>query len=137
MPYCEKCGTETTTEMAFCPKCGAPIKIEQPSDWRTQLRESRREWRERRRELRSQRRGYEKNEKEEGWEKTEKHEYIFLGPLIGGLVIVFLGVLLYLLVAGRFGIEILVALFFVFVGAIILAGAAYGVIIAGRRHPRS
>lgn len=122
--------------MVFCPRCGASLRTDSTVDWRDELRARRREWRERRRDLRSQRRQAEKSEQEEEWEKTEKHEYIFLGPLIGGLVLIVFGAFLYLLIAGGYGAQILIALFFVFVGVIIIAAAVYGAIMAGRRHPR-
>jgi hypothetical protein len=137
LPNCPKCGSEVDETMVFCPRCGASLRVESTVDWRDELRARRREWRERRRELRSQRRQAEKSEKEEKWEKTEKHEYIFLGPLIGGLVLIIFGAFLYLLIAGGYGAQILTASFFVFVGVIIIAAAVYGAIIAGRRHPRT
>jgi small-conductance mechanosensitive channel len=121
--------------MGFCPRCGASLRAESQVDWRDELRARRREWRERRRELRSQRRQAEKSEKEEKWEKAEKHEYIFLGPLIGGLVLIIFGAFLYLLIAGGYGAQILIASFVVFVGVIIIAAAVYGAIMAGRRYP--
>lgn len=136
VPNCPKCGSEVDETMVFCPRCGASLRAESMLDWRDELRARRREWRERRRELRSQRRQSRKSEKEEKWEKTEKHEYLFLGPLIGGLVLIIFGAFLYLLIAGGYGAQMLTALFFVFVGVIIIAAAVYGVIMAGRRHPR-
>jgi hypothetical protein len=69
-------------------------------------------------------------------EKTEKHEYVFAGPLIGGLVFTVLGTLRYFFITNGFGVEILSALFFVLVGAIIIAAAVYGAVVAGRRHPK-
>jgi len=87
--------------------------------------------------LRSQRRAAEKSEKEEEWEKREeRHEYVFLGPMVGGLVLALLGALLYLLVTGVFGVEALTASFFVVVGVIIIAAAVYAIVVAERRHPR-
>ena len=136
MPNCPKCGSEVDETMVFCPRCGASLRAESPVDWRDELRARRREWRERRRELRRQRRKAERSEKEEKWEKTEKHEYMFLGPLIGGLVLIIFGAFLYLLIAGGYGAQILIASFVVFVGVIIIAAAVYGAIMAGRRHPR-
>ena len=136
VPYCPKCGAEVNEEMAFCPKCGASLMAEQPVDWRKQLRESRREWRERRRELRRQRREAERSEMEGEWEKAEMHEYVFLGPLIGGSVFIVFGVLLYFLVTGVFSVKTLAALFFVVIGVIIIAAAVYSIVVAERRHPR-
>jgi uncharacterized membrane protein YvbJ len=136
MSHCPKCDSEVNEEMAFCPKCGAPLRTERPEDWREELRSKRREWREHRREWRRQGREAEKNQEEEKWEKTEKHEYIFAGPLIGGLVLIILGVLLYFFITNGFSVEILAALFFVLVGAIIIAATVYGAVVAGRRHPK-
>jgi len=136
LPNCPKCGPEVDETMVFCPRCGASLRAESTVDWRDELRARRREWRERRRELRGQRRQAEKSERKEKWEKTEKHEYTFLGPLIGGLVLIIFGAFLYLLIAGGYGAQMLTALFFVFVGVTIIAAAVYGVIMAGRRHPR-
>jgi hypothetical protein len=138
VPHCPKCGAEVDEKMAFCPKCGASLEAQRPVDWREQRREIRREWRERRRELREQRRGAEKHEEDE-WEKTEKyekHEHVFIGPFIGGLIIIFLGILFYLLTIGGAGAETLLASFFLAVGLIIVAAAIYGLVIASRRHPK-
>jgi hypothetical protein len=124
--------------MTFCPKCGASLEAQRPVDWRERRREIRREWRERRRELRQQRREAEKHEKDE-WEmeKYEKHEHVFIGPFVGGLIIIFLGILFYLLTIGGAGAETLLASFFLAVGLIIVAAAIYGLVIVSRRHPKS
>jgi len=87
VPNCPKCGSEVDENMAFCPKCGASLSAAGPTDWREDWRARRREWREQRRDLRRQRRHAGRSEKQEEWEKSEKHEYMFLGPIIGGLVI--------------------------------------------------
>lgn len=122
--------------MVFCPKCGASLRTESTADWRDELRARRREWKDQRRQLRNQRGQAARSEKQEKWEKTEKHEYVFLGPLIGGLVLIIFGAFLYLIIQGGYNSQILLALFFFFVGVIIIAAAAYGAIMAGRRHPR-
>jgi uncharacterized membrane protein YvbJ len=136
MPSCPKCGSEVDEKMAFCPKCGAALKIEQPANQRDEWRAKRREWREQRREERRQMMQAEKGEKGEKWEKTEKREYTFLGPLIGGLVLIILGVFLYFSIVGGFGVQLLGALLLVFVGVIIIGFAVYFIVVAERRHPR-
>lgn len=60
---------------------------------------------------------------------------MFIGPLIGGLLLIALGALLYFLAVGGFDTQMLSALFFVFVGAIIIAAAVYFIVVTGRRHP--
>ena len=136
MPKCPKCGSEVDDQMVFCPKCGASLRTESTADWRDELRARRREWRERRRQLRNQRRQAARSEKEGQRERTEKHEYIFLGPLIGGSVLIIFGAFLYLIIQRGYSSQILLALFLFFIGVIIIAAAAYGAIGAGRRHPR-
>ncbi|HXX87059.1 MAG TPA: zinc ribbon domain-containing protein [Candidatus Acidoferrum sp.] len=135
MPNCPKCGADVDEKMVFCPKCGAALQTQQPADWRERRREIRNEWRERRRQMKQQRHENEKGEAA-GWEKTEKHEYFLIGPLIGGLILIFLGIALYLVLVGGAGAEALWASFLVVVGLIIIVGAIYGVLVAGRRHPK-
>lgn len=82
MPYCSNCGTEVTEDMVFCPKCGAPIKgvkPETPTEYGRERRERRRD---------------------EKAEKHEKQEHPFIVPLIGGLILIFLGVASYLQTIG-------------------------------------
>ena len=88
--------------------------------------------------MRQDRSGAEKTEKAVGEknEKYEKHEYVFIGPLAGGLILMFLGIVFYLLVKGGVAAEILWASFFIVVGLVIIAAAAYGLLVARHRHPR-
>lgn len=82
----------------------------------------------------------EKQEKGEHYEKGEayeKREFSFIGPLIGGLIVIFLGVLLYLQVTGYFGIEMAGALFFVIIGVIVIAVGLYAASVARKRHPQT
>lgn len=91
MVSCQRCGAEVSDDMAFCPKCGNPLKVAQtaaPTDWRSERRERRKPEK------------AEKNEKQEKGEKYEKREHPFIGPLIGGLVLVLLGVVSYLQILG-------------------------------------
>lgn len=125
MSYCPKCGTKVSEEMAFCPKCGAPLKAEKPPTEVAPPAEYRREKAEKAEK-------HEKVEKREKTEKYEKREFGVIGPLVGGLILIFLGLMFYLQVTGFLGWEILWAFFFVIVGIIIIIGAVY----AARRHPR-
>ena len=136
MPNCPKCGADVDEKMVFCPKCGAPLQTQQPVDWRERRREIRNEWRERRRQLRQQRWESEKGEGA-GWERPEKHEYFLIGPLVGGLILIFFGIILYLVLVGGVGAEGLLASFLVAIGLIIVVGVIYGVLVAGRRHPKT
>ena len=125
MPYCQKCGTEIREEMVFCPQCGAPLKAA-PAPQRAEKAEK-------------QEKG-EKGEKREKTEKTEKHEkreFGVIGPLIGGLILVFIGLMSYLQVAGLLRTEVASALFFIIIGIIIVIGSIYAALMASRRHPRT
>jgi len=125
MSYCPKCGTKVSEEMAFCPKCGAPLKAEKPpteappTGYRSEKAEK-----------------AEKHEKQEKGEKTEKHEkreFGFIGSLIGGLILIFFGLMSYLQVTGFLGREVVGALFLILIGIMIIIGGLY----AARRHPRT
>ncbi len=126
MPYCQKCGTNVREEMAFCPKCGAPLKVEKPPAPAIR-RDEKAEKREKR----------EKEEKGEKAEKYEKREFGVIGPLIGGLVLIFLGLMFYLQVTGFLGRQAATALFLIIVGIVIIIGVLYATMIAARRHPRT
>jgi hypothetical protein len=129
MSYCPKCGSKVEGEMSFCPKCGAPLNVEKVATVTAETTPAYR--RDEKTEEKS-----EKHEKGEKSEKHEKHEYGFIGPLIGGVILLFIGAALYLRVTG-YDPAILWALFFVLIGVLIIVGGIYGVITAGRRHPRT
>jgi len=131
MSYCPNCGNKLDEEMAFCPKCGAPLKVKQPpaeaaripAPVRTEKAEK-----------------HEKGEKEEKREKTEKYEkreFGFMGPLIVGLILIFLGLMSYLQLTGFIGREIAGALFLFIIGIIIIIVGIYAAMMAARRHPRT
>jgi len=127
LSHCPKCGNEVTEEMAFCPKCGAALRAE-PITVETRRRTYYRDEK------------AEKEEKGEKGEKGEKHEkrgYSILGPLIGGLILIFIGLTSYLAITGAIDTRMVWALFFVMIGVIIIVGAIYGSLMAGRRHPRT
>lgn len=124
MPYCPKCGNRIDDEMVFCPKCGAALKATQPPTAPAPSTVVYRNEKE------------EKNEKHEKGEKHEKRMHGFIGPLIGGLVLVFIGLMAFLRLTIQMKPEVLDALFFVVVGAVIIIWAVYGGTLARRRHPQ-
>ena len=128
MPFCPKCGAEIHEEMAFCPKCGAPSKAEMPPAEAVAPERYRREKEEKAEKAKKR----EKEEKGERPEKYEKREVSAIGPLIGGLFLIFLGLALYLQVMGYRIWEFAGALFLVIVGIIIIIAGIY----ASRLFPR-
>jgi hypothetical protein len=115
MPYCQKCGSEVSEDMAFCSRCGATLKVEKPP---VEVRRA------------------EKAEKGEKQEK-EKREFGVIGPLAGGLILIFAGFLFYLAVTGYLEWQVIGPLLLIIVGIIILVGIVYGVMTAARRHPKT
>lgn len=112
--------------MVNCPKCGASLKAATPgapTDWR-------RERLERRREERA-----EKYEKYEKGEKYEKREHPFIGPLIGGLILIFLGVVSYLQILGYNLWQYTWPFFLIIIGLVIIIGALAR--MARRRNPQT
>lgn len=125
MPYCPKCGTKVSEETSFCPKCGTALKIERapapaapPAPYRSEKAEKR-----------------EKEEKEMWREKKEKREYGYIGPLIGGFILIALGLMFFLAIT--WGREVAWAFFLVIIGIIVIVGAVYAAMIAARRHPQT
>ena len=126
MPYCQKCGSEVSGEMAFCPKCGAALKVEK-APVRARARAEKAEKQEKE----------EKSEKAEKTEKHEKREFGVIGPLAGGLILIFVGFLFYLAVTGYLERQIIGPLLLIVVGIMIMVGVVYGLITASRRHPKT
>jgi len=137
VPNCPKCGNEVSKEMAFCPKYGISLKGEQPIGVGKSGEEhgGRMAQRMRERARRQAERMARREEKYDTYEKGEMRELAFVGPLIGGLILIFLGFLLYLQVTGALNIEILGALFFVIIGIVIIAVAVFASTVLRRRHP--
>jgi uncharacterized Zn finger protein (UPF0148 family) len=135
MPECKKCGFKVKEDMSFCPNCGAslreaavavpqpPAPPERPTHVRYEKEEK-----------------HEKQEKREKGEKHEKGEYGFIGPLIGGIVLIIIGLMSYLQVTGMINDVtrgILWAFFIVVVGLLLILGAIYAMTTARRRYPRT
>jgi len=134
MPYCPKCGTKVSEEMAFCSKCGAALKVEQPPAEAAPPAPYRAEKAEKHEKREKEEKG-EKREKKEKTEKHEKREFGVLGPLIGGLILIFFGLMFYLQITGFLGREVATALFLIIVGIVIIIGVLYAAMMAARRHP--
>lgn len=127
MAQCPKCGSEVSEEMSFCPKCGAALKIQPPPPAGTRPRHYRRDEKSEKDE---------KHEKEEKGEKGEKQGYGFLGPLIGGLILVFLGVSFWLELTGVLSARYMWSFFLLLVGIVIIIAALYAAFVLTKRHPR-
>ena len=61
--------------------------------------------------------------RQQRWE--EKREYAFIGPLIGGLILIVLGSLFYLAVTTSLNWQVGEAVFLIFVGLIVLVAAVF------------
>ena len=132
MPYCPNCGVQVDDETAFCPKCGAPLKGGKPEALIGQRGER---W-ERRRDEKAEK--AEKAEKHEKAEKAEKHERrSFTGPLIGGLILIFLGVMSILQILGYRVWEHTWAYFLILIGGVVIVSALYMAMKARERNPHT
>lgn len=78
----------------------------------------------------------EKEEKHEKGEKGEKHGYGFMGPLIGGLILIFLGVSFWLELTGTLDPRYVWSFFLLLVGIAIIIAALYVSLVLAKRHPR-
>ncbi len=135
MPNCPKCNSKVTEAMSFCPTCGASLKATPPpapapapAPQAPPVRQEKQE---------KQEKG-EKGEKQEKNEKGEKHEKQgvgLLGPIIGGIVLIMLGIMAYLSIAQPSIQPMLGAYFLVIIGIVVIIAAIYGAMIATRRHP--
>jgi len=123
MPYCTKCGAEVSEEMDFCPRCGTHLK---PPPARVQVEKAEKE---------EKREKEEKEEKAEKEEKYEKREFGYVGPLVGGLILIFLGVMFYLATTGRITILDWGPVLLILIGVIVLVFGLYAALIAAKRSP--
>ena len=131
MPYCQKCGSEVSENMTFCPKCGATLKVTEPRPperYRSEKAEKQEKHEKHEKE--------EKMEKGEHPEKFEKKEYSVLGPLIGGSILILVGFMFYLAVAGVLNLRSIFPFFLIIIGAIVILGVAIGAVRARGKHPR-
>ncbi len=144
LSVCPKCGSKVRDEMNFCPKCGTPLKVAAqpqpaappvapapapaPAPYRAEKQEKR--------EKEEKGEKQEKQEKEEREQRSEKTETSFVGPLVGGIILVFAGFILYLVVTGSLQWQSVGALFFIVIGIIIIVGGIYAATMASRRHPK-
>jgi DNA-directed RNA polymerase subunit M/transcription elongation factor TFIIS len=153
VPFCPYCGAQLKPSASEQPKervtPSAPSRETREERW-----ERRRQYREERRKARAEareRRIGEKEEKTEKGEKGEKQEkgergekgekyeprrHGYLGPLIGGYILFWLGITFYLQVMGNPAFlfaEILgIAIFFL----LVLSAIVYAVRLASKRSPR-
>jgi len=134
MQYCSKCGSKVDEEMSFCPKCGAALRVEQPvveavppAPYRGEKAEKG--------EKQEKREKEERQEKKEKTEKHEKREYGYIGPLIGGLILIALGFMFYISLTQIVAPGALWAFFFIVIGIIIIIAAIYATMIARKRQP--
>ena len=148
MPTCPKCGSRVREGMNFCPNCGSALKIEptppSPPAGETPSAQApsppqpayRAEKAEKQEKQEKGERG-EKQEKAQREERYEKRESNFIGLIVGGIVLIFLGLLLYWTVTGSLRAEVFGAAFLVIIGVIIIVGAIYAILMAVRRHPQT
>ncbi len=123
--FCHKCGAELPPGAMFCAKCGSPVEApastasaSQPPIY-TRHRERRNE----------------KNEKQEKHEKEEKGEKgrggNIIGPVIGGLILVWLGITFYLQQTNTIPSDNWWAYFVAGIGAILIL---QGILLYSRRR---
>jgi cation transport ATPase len=132
MPYCPKCGNDVDETMTFCPRCGASLKMEAPVQASPAPQAPRRNEKAEKHEKR------EKQEKREpeGAEKHEKGEYGFIGWLIGGLILIFIGAMAFLNIHYHFVTSTVGwALFLLVIGVIIIIAAIYFATTARKHSP--
>ncbi|MBT8171865.1 zinc-ribbon domain-containing protein [Candidatus Bathyarchaeota archaeon] len=136
MPYCHKCGSEINEKASFCSQCGVTLKA-----GTSHQRSSPDYFRNEKGEKQEKNEKNEKNEKEEKMEKGEqqekfeKKEYDVLGSLLGGIILIFVGFMLYLAVTGAFSFSSIFPFFLIIIGVIIVLGIVLGAIMANKRNP--
>ena len=132
MSYCPKCGAEVSEDMTFCPQCGAALKVKEPMPPERYRREKAEK-----QEKHEKREKEEKMEKGEQPEKYEKREFGVLGPLIGGLILILVGFMFYLVATEVITLKSIIPFVLVIIGVIVIVGVIAGAVIARGRHPRT
>jgi uncharacterized membrane protein YvbJ len=135
MPYCPKCGSEVKEEMTFCPRCGASLKTKESSQ--TMPVDRYRGEKTEKQEKQEKQEKNEKNEKGEQQEKFEKQQYGILGPLVGGLILILIGVMFYLSLIGVFTFRSIFPFVLIIIGAIVIVGVLVGSLMAKGRNPKT
>ena len=109
--FCQNCGLELPTGASFCPRCGTTTAGGAPQQPSTYYR---------RRDHRHEK--YEKQEKHEKNEKGEKggRGGNVIGPIVGGLILIWLGITFYLQQAGTISSDHWWAYFVAGIGVIII-----------------
>ena len=125
--YCVSCGAALVPGAAFCAKCGARVGSVPPAGAPPSTYRARDYGREK----------HEKQEKQEKQEKDEKHEKgrsgSIIGPIIGGLILIWLGVTFFLQQSNYLPSDNWWAYFVSGIGVILIV---YGIAIyATRRRP--
>jgi len=134
MTYCHRCGSKIKEENSFCPRCGATLKAGEarapmsPERYRSEKTEKQ--------EKNEKNEKEEKMEKGEQQEKYEKQEFGILGPLIGGVILIIIGFILYLTVEGIINLRSLFPVVLIIVGAIVILGVIIGGVMARGKNPR-
>ena len=128
MSYCAKCGNKIDDEMAFCSKCGAPLKPGVESGYQTHKGRG---------EKAEKNEKQEKNEKDEPEknEKQEKNEYGYVGWLFGGLILIVIGVLSVLQFSNIISLETMGPIILLIVGSLVILAALYYMYSAKKRMP--
>ena len=134
MPYCHKCGSEIKDENSFCPHCGANLKVAETKSSRPAepYRSEKREKDEKNEKGEKQ----EKMEKGEQQEKYEKQQYGVIGPLVGGVIMIFVGFMFYLAVTGAINFRSIFPFFLIILGGIVIIGVVIGAMMARGRNPK-
>ncbi len=113
--FCPRCGSQVPADAAFCPRCGAQLsattQAPTPSQPPTPYY-SRREYRRHEKQ--------EKNEKAEKGEKGRGPGGSLIGPIVGGLILIWLGVTFYLQESGVISSSNWWAYFLVGIGVILI-----------------
>jgi hypothetical protein len=118
MPYCPKCGEEVKETMDFCPKCGFSIKGTQYENIgdrvEAEVKRAKEEWKEERWRMRAER-----------WQRYGEPRFSFLGPLIGGLILICLGLAFYFQIVEGLGLRFFLSSFIIIIGIIVIALGMY------------